>query len=215
MDYFHSLHRDESHPFAQHAESVPVLCRSLGSLAHEGLVDAAVGILKIDTEGSDLKVIRGMGNFTAEVMLCEFVTPRLYPTWTNSFPEALVAAARERGYEECIAIKRFDAWEVVEHNPRSFVDGQWGNLVFTSSKLLSLASDEIDAMIARCEVALCAAFSDMQRSLEEKEAIIRSLATACEERSGLINQLSSSLEQMRVTEAGLSAKIEQLRAKKI
>ena len=96
-DYFHSLLRVEAHHLVKHARSLPVRCRSLASLASEGLISREIGVLKIDTEGCDLNVLRGMGDVGAEVLVCEFVTPSLYSTWSGSFPEPLVQAARGKG----------------------------------------------------------------------------------------------------------------------
>lgn len=213
MDYFHSLHRDESNPIARHQDTIAVPCRSLGSLAKEGLVDDKVGVLKIDTEGTDLKVILGMGAVTAEVLICEFVTPLLYPTWTNSFPEALVKAAKERGYEECIAVKRVGVYEMVTFGPPVFVDGQWGNLIFTSHALMALAREELHELALSAEKRHVAALASQQQSLEEKEAVIQALNQACVERQGVIDNLKTKKQELRAKVETLREKITQLRTK--
>lgn len=197
MDYFHSLHRDQSNPHASHTSSIPIRCRSLGSLAKEGIIETEVGILKIDTEGNDLKAIKGMGPVVAEVLMCEFVTPSLYPTWESSFPEALVEQAMSQGYEECIAIKRFGSLEIISFHPRWFTDGQWGNLIFTSSELLALACHDLRDIEMRSEKRLVAGLAVTQRALEEKEGVIQVLAKACEERLMLINKLDADLIRLR------------------
>ena len=110
-DYFHSLLRVEAHRSFTTAQSIAVQCRSLASLAREGLISQEIGVFKTDTEGYDLNVVRGMGDVRAEVLVCEFVTPSLYRTWTGSFPEALIEAAFDRGYEACIAVKRMAGHE--------------------------------------------------------------------------------------------------------
>lgn len=213
MDYFHSLHRDESNPHANHTSSISVPCRSLGSLAAEGIIDAEVGILKIDTEGNDLKVIKGMGSLTAEVLFCEFVTPGLYPTWESSFPEALVETAGKLGYDACIAIKRFGAHETISINPAGFVDGQWGNLIFTSHALMALAHDEISRIRLRDEIRIVTDFASDQRSLEEKEKMIQSLAKTCEERLALIHKFEAIVKETRAKENAIKEKLASLKKK--
>jgi len=203
MDYFHSLHRDEANPHARHAQSIPVRCRSLGSMVKEGLLEPDVGVLKIDTEGTDLKVIQGMGELVAEVLICEFVTPVLYPTWTSSFPEALVQAAMARGYEECVAVKRFGPHEVVTFGPQAFVDGQWGNLIFTSTSLLKKAYPVLQKVTAGCEAALVASCTQYRTDVEQKEAVIQELAVACRERLAVIENLTREGEAQRAREAEL------------
>ncbi|CAN5889931.1 hypothetical protein BH11VER1_BH11VER1_00420 [soil metagenome] len=214
MDYFHSLNRDESNPHARHASSISVTCRSLGSLTKEGIIAAEVGILKIDTEGNDLKVIRGMGSLTADVLFCEFVTPSLYPSWECSFPDALMEAARRIGYEECIAVKRFGAQEMVSVNPAKFVDGQWGNLIFTSRELMMLAQEEISDIKLRDEIKTAADLARAQRSLEEKEREIQSLAKACEDRLALIHELTEAVRKNSDREKELEGIIASLKLKK-
>jgi FkbM family methyltransferase len=175
MDYFHSLHHDESNPHAQHKSTLSVPCRSLESLAREGLIDSSYGIIKIDTEGNDLKVLKGMGHVRAEVLVCEFVTPDLYPTWRHSFPEKLLQAAQELGYEECIAVKRFGSHEMITFGPQSFVEGEWGNLIFTNSALFTQAREALQQIAGKSESNLVAACTQNQRDLEAKETVIQNL----------------------------------------
>lgn len=199
MDYFHSLHRDEANPLAKHKEAIPIQCHSLRTLAERGVIESATGVLKIDTEGTDLKVVNGMGSFTAEVLVCEFVTPSLYSTWESSFPEALMEAAGKRGYDQCIAVKRFGPHELIVRNPVGFVDGQWGNLIFTSQELMSEAEDEMRPVLLRSEQALVAVQIADQKQLAAKEAEIQTLLKACEERLALINRLAAMLDATKAT----------------
>jgi FkbM family methyltransferase len=61
LDFFHSLERLEGASQFRHSRSMRVECRSLESLVAEGVLPAAVGILKTDTEGHDVGVLRGLG----------------------------------------------------------------------------------------------------------------------------------------------------------
>ena len=196
-DHFHSLRRIDAHPFVKHARALPIQCRSLASLASEGLISQEVGILKVDTEGCDLNVLRGMGDVRAEVLVCEFVTPSLYSTWSGSFPEPLMEAAKERGYQACVAVKRMAGHELVVFDPQGFVDGQWGNLVFTSRKLLDCARSEISRIAYESEKALANVIRQHAEALEAKEAVIRELAAACEARLAAIHTLTAELERLK------------------
>jgi len=195
-DYFHSLIRSEAHPYVRHAQSVPVQCRSLASLAQEGLISPEVGILKIDTEGNDLNVIRGMGDVRAEVMICEFVTPSLYSSWTGSFPEALVEAAALKGFDACIAVKRMSRHELVVFDPASFVDGQWGNLIFTSGELLGRTRTELERIAYESEKALVDFLMRYPKTLEEKETVIRDLAGYVERASEMVKEKEAALQDL-------------------
>ena len=209
-DYFHSLLRVEAHSLIHHAQSISVQCRSLGSLAREGLINQEIGVLKMDTEGYDLNVVRGMGDVRAEVLVCEFVTPSLYRTWTGSFPEALTEAAFNRGYETCIAVKRMAGHEFVVFDPCGFIDGQWGNLVFTSRKLLDLARAEIGRIAYESEKALAASLFRQAESLETKEAFIREMAAACEAKEAVIRGLAGACEERLDGMKRLTAEVERL-----
>jgi FkbM family methyltransferase len=198
LDYFHSLQTAPSATSFRHdEEGLPVVCRSLESLAREGAICAEVGILKIDTEGNDLRVLEGMGPVRAEVLMCEFMTPRLYPYWIFSFPEGLVAAARAMGYEHCIAVSRFDEHEIVEVDPAHFADGEWGNLIFTSKELLDDARVELDALRAQVQAEHVRTCLRERQALLEKEAMIQQQAVQLLEKEAMIQQQAQSGEAMR------------------
>ena len=52
-------------------ETITVRARSLSSLVEAGEIPARVGILKVDTEGHDLAVIRGTGALDSDVVMVE------------------------------------------------------------------------------------------------------------------------------------------------
>jgi FkbM family methyltransferase len=198
LDYFHSLQAAPSATNFRHdEEGVPVACRSLESLAKEGAIEAQVGILKVDTEGNDLRVLEGMGPVRAEVLVCEFVTPRLYPDWICSFPEGLVAAAKAMGYEHCVAVSRFDEHEIVEVDPTHFADGEWGNLIFTSKELLNDVRAELDALRAQVQARHVRTCLRERRELLEKEAMIQQQAAQLLEKEAMIQQQAHTGEAMR------------------
>ncbi|RBP43896.1 FkbM family methyltransferase [Roseimicrobium gellanilyticum] len=213
LEYFHSLQPAPSATNFFHGAAVPVTCRSLESLVREGTIARDVGILKIDTEGNDLRVLQGMGPVRAEVLMCEYVTPRLYPDWSCSFPEGVMDAAKAMGYEHCIAVSRFDEHEVVENDPVHFVDGQWGNLIFISDALLRSAQKEIDDIqryVHREHVKAC--LRDHQVLLE-KEARIQDQATVCLDQQRRLDERRAKIEELKVKNAVLKEKNERLRTR--
>jgi FkbM family methyltransferase len=113
---------------------VPVATRKLSELQQEGLIPANVSLLKIDTEGYDLEVIRGMEGQRYPIVMVEF--------WDASIPFAtqglrytvnsMVREMRQRGYMWYIVIYR--VWGQNEtafycNHDRS-VPQSWGNVVF-------------------------------------------------------------------------------------
>ncbi|MEZ0275133.1 MAG: FkbM family methyltransferase, partial [Roseimicrobium sp.] len=213
LEYFHSLQASPSATNFHHDEGVPVTCRSLESLAEEGAIAWEVGLVKIDTEGNDLKVMEGMGQMRSEVLMCEFVTPSLYPDWQHSFPEGLMAAARAMGYEHCIAVSRFEEHEMVEMNPVHFVDGQWGNLIFTSAEVLRAARTELDSLRDQVQgrhVSIC--IRD-HRELRQKEAMIQEQARQLQEKESVIHEQVAMYQKLEMRLGEKTEKIADLRNK--
>lgn len=114
--------------------AIPVPVRSLDSLHRTGEVPAEVGLVKIDTEGFDLEVVRGMGEHAYALVMAEF--------WDQDFVLArsgavhrlddLVAEMRRRGYPWHLALVRTEEAGVVHYvaNLSTSVERSWGNVLF-------------------------------------------------------------------------------------
>ena len=137
LDYFHSLNCIREHEYFRHAKIIEVQCRSLESLLSSGEISSKIGLLKIDTEGNDLKVLQGLGPLRPELIMCEFVPPAVYPDWPLSFAQNLVAEAKKLGYNNFVAIQRTHGKtsELVLLDPEEFSAHDWGNLLFISDEL--------------------------------------------------------------------------------
>ena len=115
-------------------ESIPVIVKTLAGLHDTGEVPSRIGLVKIDTEGFDLEVIKGMGDFRYPVVVAEF--------WDPSFPFAqsgamnylkdMVPVMRQRGYAWHVIIYRI--WG--SHDISSYCNSDysfeksWGNVFF-------------------------------------------------------------------------------------
>jgi FkbM family methyltransferase len=115
-------------------EAISVPVRSLQSLHASGDIPARVGLVKIDTEGFDLEVIRGMGACRYDVVVAEYwdaANPFAVSGAMNRL-DALVAEMRSRDYH----------WHIVFHTtwgeksvgfycnyPHS-LPRTWGNVFF-------------------------------------------------------------------------------------
>jgi FkbM family methyltransferase len=115
-------------------ETVPITVTTLETLHQQQQVPSEVGLVKIDTEGFDLQVIQGMGDYRYPVVVAEF--------WDEKFPfgefgvdnrlPSLVEAMKLRRYHWFIVIYR-----VFPNNEVSFycnhlisVGSSWGNVFF-------------------------------------------------------------------------------------
>ncbi len=155
QDYYHSLHYLENDPRVLHQETIPVECRSLDSLLREKIIPKAPGILKIDTEGNDFRVISGLGDVRPEVLICEFFTPGIYAGWEEANPSVLIDAVKTGlGYEHYMAIKRHGASELISLGPCGFFDAQWGNLIFMNDSVYQKAFAILLEMVVESEKEL-------------------------------------------------------------
>jgi FkbM family methyltransferase len=131
---------------------VPV--RNIESLTLSRMIPEDVSLVKIDTEGFDLEVIRGMGDYRYPVVAAEFwdqeiLWGRYGLLYTLS---SLVAEMKDRGYHWYLVIYRVwgrnDVWYYPNHS-RS-VANSWGNVFFFRSEgLFSQAQAWCSAVVAR------------------------------------------------------------------
>jgi FkbM family methyltransferase len=204
MDYYHSLHYLSDDPRVNHQKEIPVVCRSLGSLLHEGIIRKDTGILKIDTEGNDLQVIQGMAGVLPQVLICEFFTQGLYAGWSAAEPEGLIAEVKNTlGYDHYLAVKRLENFELISFGPAVFLEKQWGNLIFINNELYRLAFKELQQavisserhifeMAGKMDAQYRAAENETRKQLTEK---IDALYRVCDERLELIRFLTEEAEK--------------------
>jgi FkbM family methyltransferase len=118
---------------------IPVQVRTLDSLRRSGEVPDRIGLVKIDTEGFDLQVIRGMGDLASPVVMAEF--------WdeVHSFGlsgkgrlEDLVKEMKSRGYRWHVVIYHIDEPATLSYycNQTRTVPNSWGNALFFRDQAL-------------------------------------------------------------------------------
>jgi FkbM family methyltransferase len=154
LDYYHSLERFEDTAQIRWGRKVPVQCRRLGSLVASGEVPGHVGVVKIDTEGHDFAVVRGLGALRADLVLVEFWV-RL-PESVGELPwhlEELASLMGGRGYRDLAMIKRYDEFEVVQVNALERREGDWGNVLFVheavADRVMPIVWEEASASMTR------------------------------------------------------------------
>jgi FkbM family methyltransferase len=115
-------------------ESIPVTVRTLAGLHRSNQIPSQVGLVKIDTEGWDLDVIKGTEEYRYPVVMIAF--------WDPSFPSGHVGARnslnemvpvmRERGYSWHIVVYRISAEARISFycNSMHSFKHSWGNVLF-------------------------------------------------------------------------------------
>ncbi|MGA7340235.1 MAG: FkbM family methyltransferase [Terracidiphilus sp.] len=133
VSLFHTLAPHASDEDLDFSETLAVAVRSLGSLAESGEIPKRVGLLKIDTEGYDLDVIRGIGELRASAVMVEFWDAE------HEFGKSgrgrlgkMAAEMKRRGYGWYLVIYHLDQKSLVSyyHNRPDTVPGSWGNAIF-------------------------------------------------------------------------------------
>jgi FkbM family methyltransferase len=149
VSHSHSLvDRPDSATLRWH-ETIAVPCRTLGTLTAQSAVPAHVGILKIDTEGHDLAVLRGMGQLSCDVVMVEHWSDLPYSLgrcpWTM---DEIVEALRDRDFVRFLLVKH--------HGERTSVacDGgvvraqEFGNLIFLHEGVVNRLLPVAQAVVA-------------------------------------------------------------------
>lgn len=175
QDQFSSLHPLNNDDRLHHKKTASVTCRSLNSLFHEGVIDQRIGVLKIDTEGNDLKILKGMTEIQPEILMCEFFMPGIYHGWEMGHPCGLIAEAKKLGFQHFIAIKRFDVYEMCSLNNEAFIDRQWGNLIFLSNSMYQATKKQLLTLLADKETHFSRGVLANTQSLRKTLAMIKEM----------------------------------------
>jgi len=132
--YYSSLTRHSLSDGLVFNEVIPVSVKTLASLHQSGELPSHVGLVKIDTEGFDLEVIRGMGDLRYPVVVAEFWDPNFPFAQTGSMNclKDMVPAMQQRGYSWHVIIYRIWGSSEISYycNSAYSLDKSWGNIFF-------------------------------------------------------------------------------------
>lgn len=184
--YFSSLHPLQNDERILHKKVCTVQCRSLNSLLKEKLICQSIGIIKIDTEGNDLNVLKGMDEISTEILMCEFFMPNIYSGWELGHPKGLIQQAKQLGFNHFFSIKRIDGYEFISLDSDHFMDKQWGNLIFISDEIYKQSKKLSVKFIHERENAhiinLLAKTTALQNACDERLEVINNLQKICDAR---------------------------------
>jgi FkbM family methyltransferase len=132
--YYSSLTRHSLSDGLVFSEVIPVSVKTLASLHQSGELPSHVGLVKIDTEGFDLEVIRGMGDLRYPVVVAEFWDPNFPFAQTGSMNclKDMVPVMQQRGYSWYVIIYRIWGSSEISYycNSAYSLDQSWGNIFF-------------------------------------------------------------------------------------
>jgi FkbM family methyltransferase len=131
---FNSLTKHAMPEDMSFVDTILVTVRSLERLHQTNVLPADISLLKIDTEGYDLEILRGMGPQRYSVVIAEFWDAQLPFGTSDAFNhlEDMVNEMRPKGYHWYLVIYRIWGNEDVSfycNYPKSIAKS-WGNVFF-------------------------------------------------------------------------------------
>ncbi len=182
-------------------EQASVDVRSLASLVASEEIPEKVGLLKIDTEGNDLAVIRGMGSFECDVVMVEHWSD--LPNSLGVCPwsgEELVASLAARGFTHFAFLLHREEGVTFRWDDAAVGTGEMGNLIFLHDRVLD----------ALAPLTLLAA-SRLARTSSDR---LREFRSAADERGALIQAAEVERGLQAAAAAERLAALERLRTER-
>jgi FkbM family methyltransferase len=193
LPYGHTLLSRPGASEIKWTESIAVNLRSLESLVRDGLIPKRVGILKIDTEGHDLSVVRGMGSMEADVVMVEHWTD--LPNSLGACPwstEEMVGALRDRGFHHFAFIVHRPELVTLKWDDGVVEAGAMGNLVFVHDRSLAGVLPEILGYAGQLAEKAVAVGQHYMRVANDRLAVAGELEQAANDRLALVHELEEA-----------------------
>jgi FkbM family methyltransferase len=123
----------------QFANVLPVQVRSLASLRAAGELPQQLGLLKIDSEGADIEVIKGMGAPDIAIVMAEYWDVKhAFGQGEHGHLGPIVEMMRDHGYFRHVVFYHLDQEEIISYyfNHSHTIPGSWGNAIFFRDRFL-------------------------------------------------------------------------------
>jgi FkbM family methyltransferase len=157
------------------AKQVRVTCRSIGSLVEDGTLPAEVGILKIDSEGYDLEVVRGMGRLSAAVVMVAYwdslPATGACPYSLQEIGDALAA----RGYVHALVARCHDGFRVLQLDSLATRRGDRGNAIFVHDGVYPQLAPLLRQAVVEAQTRLLDSARELRRQAQRRTEIIAEL----------------------------------------
>jgi FkbM family methyltransferase len=196
MDIYHSLAPYHTTPDFQWGGSTRITCRRLDSACAKLGIPRRPGVLKIDTAGTELEVLKGLGDVLPEIIMVEF--------WEDSHPfgkcpsppHLMIDLLRDRGYRDFFFITRNGEEELVQVNTQHLRPGDWGNIIFAHRSAAEMIYAAVPAMVLRSQQRLLSLEAMYRTAAQERlEKLLEALA-ALEAERGRARALEANLERV-------------------
>lgn len=206
LPYYHTLEPIPNARDVSWRGTLEVPVTTLGALVSDGSVPGHVGVLKVDTEGHDLRVLQGIGALAPELVVVEHwldLPDSLGPCpWTIG---DLRAVMEPRGFSEFVFVTHAEIGSWVQWNAVEIVPGDWGNIIFVHDSVLDKVRPVLVAVTATAQRHIVERLRETQDAadarliaLEEATAELEVQRTAAQERLAALEETARELEVQRV-----------------
>ncbi len=181
LDFHHTLSDlGDSATIIRSGKSIDVAIVSLAELADAGRIPRDIDFLKIDTDGHDLAVLRGLGDVHPRVIMAEYWDTLPETSGISQYSLGDLANwAHRHDYRRMLVVRRNGRIELVQMDAPWSLPGDWGNVFFIHRDAdFERARDELDSIARMAHANLCEQVSGLGREYAAKEAEIRALSAA-------------------------------------
>lgn len=225
LPFGHTLLERDNTAEIEWRETISVKLSTLGGLIEAGEIPRRVGILKIDTEGHDLAVVRGLGPLEPRVVMVEHWThlPNGLGAcpWT---PEEMVAAFKSRGFTHFAFIVHREEFVTLKWDDATVERGAMGNLFFLHDSVVDRllpAVLECAGSLAEHAVAIgrrymhaagerLAMVDELKRVATDRLSLADELKQAADDRLKLVDELSALAQERLEALQAAHAELERL-----
>lgn len=192
-EYHHSFETFNEDAWHKKGPVVQVETISLDALIARGEVPPTVGLLKIDTEGHDLAVLKGASTLQADAISVEFWEDEHTFGPSPSPASAMIQVLSGRGYHNFIVLwHERDGTNVCYSSLADLPRNAWGNLFFFHESQKQIYDSLLHDPDWLFTIEMSRRFAQLLDQLRSKESIIADLSKAANDRLLVINELSQA-----------------------
>lgn len=195
LSFGHTLLERDSTDEVAWRQTVTVRRRSLGSLLDADEIPRHVGILKIDTEGHDLAVVRGMGELEADVVMVEHWTE--LPHGLGRCPwsaQDMLAELEPRGFAHFAFVVHRGEFVTLKWDDAEVERGSMGNLIFLHERAVAAVLPSILESASRLAEQAVNLGQVYMRAAMERLALIDELSETAEARRQALELTTARME---------------------
>jgi FkbM family methyltransferase len=166
---------------------------SLGELVAAGTLPRRVGMLKVDTEGHDLAVVRGMGDLDADVVIVEHWVELELLGPSPWRVDEMMSALGPRGFRHFACLVHAAPFAALTFDVAEIEPGEFANLVFLHDRVVDRALPALLEIATRLAGSTLRAAREYRAAADERLAVVEELNREARARLEIVNRLDADL----------------------